>query len=241
MYAAPGYGQDATLNASTPPPAIPAQIAETIEGRLDQVWRYTADDAGGFSDIDDFAEPPSLEQTAWFLDIAAIYDIEVERLDRERALAWVLSVIEQPNLEPTLDELVRLDLATRVLGRLDADQPTASVVDRLERMRAGWGYAFRPGGTPSWTATLHAARILRAVGGPLPQPVADEVRRQLPIVTAVQVPEIGSQWDLPLVWYTATGFLPEEILAPMRPVLRERLQTRIDDLRGRGCPDSFFL
>lgn len=233
--------QASTPVVSTSPASNVLPTGATVASRLDQVWRYVSSEAGGYSDVPNFADPPSLELTAWNLELAALYDIELDRLDRRRTIAWVRIALEQPEQYPLPSELFRLDLTTRALARLGAPPSTDLIVGRLEALRSDWGYSDLPGQPPSWGVVLQAMRVAERVGAEPPTSLVEEVRRRLPEVTAAPVPPLGQAWDLPTIAGVALRVLPRDELRPWRPTRTVRLQTRIDQLEAAGCTGTWTI
>jgi len=241
VVVAPILARGASADISTPSSGPTSSVFDGVSLRLDQVWRYVENDAGGHSDIENFAGLPSLEQTAWNLKLAAHYGIDVDRLDRQRTIAWIQTALERPDQYPLPSELFRLELATRALLQLAARPAAALVVDRIEALRSGWGYRDLPGQPPSWSATLLATRVLERVGAVPPPTVVDEVRRQLPILAAAPVLANGEGWELDSLWGTAHRVLPADELQSFRPVVSQRFGTRVDQIEEAGCTSSWTI
>ena len=139
------------------------------ERRLDQAWRFTSADSGGYASISNFAGPPSLVNTSWNLRISSQLGSMSSALDIDQTVAILESIVGDSTAQDEISEMHAIWLATRGLIDLGRAPLIPTIQRQLERLRAGEGYAFYPGQPFSWAATLGAVEILSLVNeSPLP-------------------------------------------------------------------------
>lgn len=213
--------------------SIPSDL--DVAERLDQVWRYLDDDVGGYSDVFGFTDDPHFYATAWNLELAHHYGIDLPELDRDLVAEWVIAALERS--EP--DQLGgRLENGSQLMALIGQPLDAELVLKRLEPLRSGWGYSVDPGGEPAWFKAAQVTRILDQVGVDPPESLVEEVRRHLLNLAADSTPKpVGSQEEMEFqVWSTATSVLTDDELRPFLPVLETRLQWRVDQLADKGVP-----
>lgn len=225
-------------DVSTPIVGASTPTDEHVADRLDQVWRYLGEDVGGYTDVFGFTDDPDFYATAWNLELAHHYGIDVPELDRDRVAAWVIAALERREPD-TLGR--RLENGSQLMARLGMPLDPQLVLERLEPLRSGWGYSEDPGGEPSWPKAAQVTRILDQVGVDPPDSLVEELRRHLPLLAAAAVPEPGDSWEESAVWSTATRVLARDELRPFVPMLEKRLRSRVGQLTDAGCTDSWAI
>lgn len=236
--ACPGEATDARPDRRASSRVAGSVTDDDLLARLDQVWRYVAEDAGEYTEVSSFADSPSLYETAWTLRLTRQYGIDVPRFVPSQATPWLLELLHDPsrnNASAPLPSLVVVNLAAPGLAILGTPPPFGLVSRQLDALRSQWGYALRPGESPDWGATVIAVETLDLVGASIATDIAAELRRQVPAVTVTDAP--AADWVarfLP-IWSLAPRLLTADELNVYRSDVAVRLQELVAFLAASGC------
>jgi hypothetical protein len=213
--------------------------ASELKHFVDQLWAADPDGSGGYRTLGNLAAPVSLYQTGWAIRVANVTGLSIERLDRERVITWLDSVIrDAPNLgTPRWDDL---GLATSALTAL-GERPPSIVNDELARHRIGSMFSDAPGGPAGWAATATGVELTLAAGGAIAPSLADQVLAALPGVTDRGSDQDTFMNELLPAWQVADRVLTAGEREPFRSAIEARLKTELKLLNHDLKPDALTL